>query len=523
LPRPRRRLGMSKKTYIEIILSVNPSESRIAVMEDKKLVELYVERSSQRRLVGNIYKARVNSVSPSLRAAFLNIGYSKAAFLPMADVSHEMLDYENTILAPEMAEEDSKGALKADLGRTLKAGQELLVQVAKEPMGNKGPRVTTFISIAGRYAVLMPSVNHIGISRRIADRKERERLRKIAISLQPRGCGLIVRTETARKSEQEIRSDMKHLLRVWNRIRATAEKKPAPALIHRDVSLVERLMRDIFSSDVDAFIVDTKEEYRKALLSAKSLPSDIRSRIRLYEKKTPIFDAYNVEPQIEQIFQRKISLRTGGYIVIDQTEAMVTIDVNSGSFAKESDPEKMILKTNIEAASEIARQLRLRDIGGIIVIDFIDMEEEVNRRKVTGELRRALKRDKTRAKVLRISELGLVEMTRKRVGPSLVQAFCDPCPTCNGTGRVLSKDSIAMRLERWLERAAEKLEGQHILIQVNPALASYLSLEWLDLFSKISHDRRIGIELKEDHNVRIDDFKVYLLETSSEITRDFGT
>jgi ribonuclease G len=514
---------MTKKTYTEILLSVNPSENRIAVMEDRRLVELYVERAGQKRLVGNIYKARVNSVSPSLRASFLNIGQSKAAFLPMADVSHEMLDYENTIVAPEMAMEDSKGALKGELGITLRAGQELLAQVAKEPLGNKGPRVTTFISIPGRYMVLMPSVSHLGISRRILDRKERDRLRKLASALQPKGCGLIVRTEAARKSETELRSDMKYLLKTWNRIRASADKKSAPALIHRDVGLVERLIRDVFSSDVDAFVVDSKTTYKKALSYAKGLPSRLRSKIKLYEGKVPIFDAYNVEPQIEQIFQRKIPLRTGGYIVIDQTEALVSIDVNSGSFAKESDPEKMILKTNLEAAQEIARQLRLRDIGGIIVIDFIDMEIEGNRRKVTGELRRALKRDKTKAKVLRISELGLVEMTRKRVGPSLVQAFCDPCPTCNGTGRVLSKDSIAMRLERWLERAAAKLEGHHILIQVNPAVASYLSMEWLDLFTKVSHDRRIGIEIKEDFNVRLDEFKVYLLETSSEITKDFET
>ncbi|MFQ5905164.1 MAG: Rne/Rng family ribonuclease, partial [bacterium] len=358
---------MRRKTYTEILLSVNPSESRIAVTEDHKLVELYVERAGQKRMVGNIYKARVNSVSPSLRASFLNIGSSKAAFLPMADVSHEMLDYEDTILAPEIAEENSAGALKGDLGGTLKAGQELLVQVAKEPMGNKGPRVTTFISIPGKYIVLMPSVNHIGISRRIADRKERDRLRKIAGALQPKGCGLIIRTEAARKSEAEIRSDMKYVLKTWNRIRASAEKKSAPVLIHRDVSLVERLIRDIFTSGVDAFVIDSKSEYKKAISHTKGISNKLKSRVKLYEGKAPIFDAYNVEPQIEQIFERKIPLKTGGYIVIDQTEALVAIDVNSGSFAKESDPETMILKTNLEAAREIARQLRLRDIGGIIV------------------------------------------------------------------------------------------------------------------------------------------------------------
>lgn len=512
---------MPKKTYKEILLSANPSETRIAVMEDQKLVELYVERVGQKRMVGNIYKARVDSISPSLRASFLNIGYNKSAFLPMADVSHEMLDYGDTVVAPEMAEEDSRGRLKGDLGKTLKAGQEVLVQVAKESLGKKGPRVTAFISIPGKYLVLMPSVNHVGISRRIEDRKERDRLRGIAAAIQPRGCGLIIRTEAVGKSEAELRGDVKHLFKIWNRIRVSAEKKSAPALIHRDIGLIPRLIRDIFNSDVDAFVVDSKVEYKKALSYARSMSNDLQSRVKLYEGQVPIFDAYKVEPQIEQILERKVPLKAGGYIVIDQTEALVSIDVNSGSFARESDPQKMILKTNLEAAQEIGRQLRLRDIGGIIVIDFIDMEDETNRRKVTGEMRKALKRDKTKAKVLRISELGLVEMTRKRAGPSLVQAFCDPCPTCDGTGRVLSMDSVAMRLERWLKRAADKLEGQHIQIRVNPAVAEHLSMKWLDLFSRVSHDKRMGIELKEDLSIKVDDYKVFLLETSREITKDF--
>ncbi len=500
-------------------MNVEPKETRIAILEDGLLAELYVERPDQQRMVGDIYKGRITSILSGLRAAFVDIGLDRNAFLPMADVSDELLDYEDVLDADEM-EEDLVHPLD-QRAECLKVGQEILVQIAKEPMGSKGPRVTSFITIPGRYLVLMPNVNHIGISRRIDDREERQRLRKLVAGFRPKQYGVIVRTEAEGGTQRSLKTDMKALVKTWERICRAAEKRKPPALIHKDMGLVIRLIRDLFASTTSSLLVDNKEEYKKIQSYLKSVSPRLCSKTKWYEGDVPLFDAMGVESQIEKIFNRKVYFKSGGYLVIDQTEAMITIDVNTGRYSRQKDAGKMILETNLEASREIARQLRLRDIGGIIVIDFIDMETDEHKRKVVQELKKALKRDRSRSKLSRISELGLLQMTRKRVRPSLIHTFCEACPSCHGTGRVLSKHSLAMKLERWLRRAGPSLTNQSIQVRVHPSVADYVSIERVNALSNLSRQYRLGIDIVGDFSISVGYFDVYELERNERITDRF--
>ncbi len=501
----------------EILLNARYSELRVAILEEKQLVELYVDRADVTRTVGDIYKGRTTSIRPSLRAAFVDIGMTRQSFLPLADAGREILDYED--MAPKSPEAEGISSNEVP-SEPLKIGQEILVQIAKEPMGTKGARVTSCLSIPGRYLVLMPTVDHVGISRRIEDRVERRRLREICTRLKPEGFGLIIRTAALGVGEEEFKRDIKSLLKVWGRIKKNTERCRAPCLVYRDAELAVRLMRDLFTTKVKSLIVDSREEYRRITSYLKSVSPRLTSKVSLYEGEVPIFDAYGVEKQVDSIFSRRVSLKTGGYICVDQTEALVAIDVNSGRYSKKEDPEKMCLEINLEAAKEIARQLRLRDIGGIVVIDFIDMKSPQARRKVVTELRRALRKDKAKTETLRISQFGLVEMTRERVRPPLIHTFYETCPVCKGGGRVLSKTSLATRVEKWLERNASRLAGKQVQIRAYPTVADHLSVEEVDFLSKISRQHRVGIEVRGDHALSVDEIRIFRLDTNEEIGRD---
>lgn len=499
----------------EILLNRGPNEVRVAVLEDKQLAELYVERADLTRTVGDIHKGKITSVRRSLRAAFVDIGMAKQSFLPLSEAGYEILDYEE--MAPRPKEAEGISPVR-ELSKALKVGQEILVQIAKEPMGTKGARVTSFLSIPGRYLVLMPGLDHVGVSRRIEEREERKRLRELCTKVRPEGYGLIVRTAALGFGEGDLRRDIRSLLRIWERIKRISERSKAPCLVHKDAELVVRLVRDIFSTKVDRLIVDSKDQHRRITSYLKSLSPRLTSRVSLYDGETPLFDAYGVERQIDRMFSRKVSLKAGGYICIDQTEALVAIDVNSGRYSKEQDPEKMSLAINLEAAKEIARQLRLRDIGGIIVIDFIDMKSPQDRRRVVRELRKALKKDKSKTDTLKISEFGLVEMTRERVRPPLIQTFYEPCPVCKGGGRVLSKASLATKVEKWLEKHAPALSQKHIQIRASPSVADHLSLEEVDFLSRISRQHRVRIEIKGDPSLSVDELRIFRLDTNEEIS-----
>lgn len=457
-----------KKLSRELIASVDSREARIALVEDGKLVELFIERTTEQRLVGNIYKGVVKTVVPGIEAAFIDVGKEKNGFLHASDVTDVHDEYEEVIEEEGEGEEEyrprSRRRKRARIEDMLKPGQEIMVQVAKEPMGQKGMRLTNYVSLPGRYLVLMPTVNHLGVSRKIEEEKERERLKKMASKLRPKGLGLIVRTVGEGKGKGEIETDVKYLVSLWKKIMRRMESMSAPSVLHSDLGQVARIVRDVFTDDVDRFIIDSKRDYDSVLNLLENLAPQLRSRVKLYRRRVPLFEEYNIESQIEKALHRKVWLPSGSYLVFDQGEALTTVDVNTGKFTGRARLEDTVFKTNMEAAPEIARQLRLRDIGGIIVVDFIDMEKASNRQKLLKAFEEAFKEDRSKAYVLGISELGLIQMTRKRVKLSLTPSLCEPCPYCEGTGWVKSISTTTIQALRQLERACKEHDSETITL-----------------------------------------------------------
>lgn len=464
----------------ELIINVAQQEARVALLEDRVLTELYIERTKDRGIVGNIYKGKVVKVLPGMQAAFVDIGLEKAAFLYVADVHGGMEDYEEMGF---QGEEIPGYFTSSQIEDLLSEGQEILVQVSKEPIGTKGTRITSLITLPGRYLVFMPLVDHVGVSRRIKDERERRRLREIAQSIKTPYGGFIVRTASEGAEEGEIRNDTEFLLRIWNNIQKKKESATTPSLIHSDLTMVLRVIRDILSPQVNRIIIDSREEYENILSFINTYMPKQKYEIILYEKGEPIFDAYGIEMEIDKILGRKVWLKSGGYIVIDMNEALVAIDVNTGRYVGKRNLADTILKTNLEAAKEIAYQLRLRNIGGIIIIDFIDMEREGDREKVYQALEEAVKRDRQKTNIFKISELGLVEMTRKRTRENISRILGEPCSYCEGAGLIKSKTTVCYEILREIERTASELGGQNIMVEVNPEVA--------DLFYE---EERAGVE-----------------------------
>ncbi len=465
-----------------IVVNAGIAETRVAIQEGTLLTGLYVERHHQRSIVGNVYKGIVTNVLPGMQAAFVDVGLGKDAFLYAGDYTANLGDYERLMLSESEeddleVEEVARREASVPIEDLLRKGQEVLVQVSKESLGTKGARVTSFISLPGRYLVSMPQVHHIGVSRRIRDDRERDRLRQIVRTLQPPVGGLIVRTVAEGKGEEEFASDIQFLNRLWEQIQTRYAHAAAPSVLHEEMDLTFRIIRDLFSPEIEEFLVDARDAYTKSLEYTSSLVPALTARVKLYEGRAPIFEATGIEKEIEKALRRRVWLRSGGYIVIDQTEALVAIDVNTGKYVGKRDFEQTILKINLEAAGEVVRQIRLRDLGGIIIIDFIDMEREEHRQQVFRALKKALAEDKARTNVLEISELGLVEMTRKRVRQDLQSLFCAPCPACKGSGMVKSDRALAAEIFRKIQAAAAGLEGQEVLIRVHPEVAQYLEAE----------------------------------------------
>ena len=456
----------------ELIINVTPQEARVALLEDKVLAEIYIERTKDRGIVGNIYKGKIVKVLPGMQAAFVDIGLEKAAFLYVSDVYGRVEDYEEMGFQGEEIPTPVNPSLPIE--ELISEGQEILVQVSKEPLGTKGTRITSHISLPGRYLVFMPAVDHIGISRRIKDEKERKRLREVVQAMRPPSCGFIVRTASEGVAPDEIRNDMEFLLRLWAHIQKKRESSSAPSLIHSDLTMVLRVIRDILSTQVNRMIIDSKEEYDNIISFINSYMPKEKYEITLYEKREPIFDAYGIEMEIDKILGRKVWLKSGGYIVIDMSEALVAIDVNTGRYVGKRNLDDTVLKTNLEAAKEIAYQLRLRNIGGIIIIDFIDMEREGDREKVYQALEEAIKKDRQKTNIFKISELGLVEMTRKRTRENVTRILGETCPYCEGAGLINSKTTVCYDIFRQIERSASELGGHTIVVEVNPEIAGLL-------------------------------------------------
>ncbi|HHV72442.1 MAG TPA: Rne/Rng family ribonuclease [Clostridia bacterium] len=448
----------------EIIVDVGWGETRVAVLEEGVLVEIYVERSQVQRCVGNVYKGRVENVLPGMQAAFVNIGLERNAFLFVADAR-----------CPDARTAVLKNMNKLSIHELLKPGQDIIVQVTKEAIGSKGARVTTNITLPGRHLVLMPTVDYVGVSRRIVDEEERNRLRALAEEVKLEDMGLIVRTVAEGRGKEEFEQDVKYLLSVWHTVMQRFKLNKGPGLIFRDLDLVCRTIRDLLDKDVSRFVINNEKVYKKVLDFLDYLGPEYKQRVELYQNDYPILEAYGVEAELERALKRKVWLKNGGYLVIDQAEALTVIDVNTGKFVGNKDLADTVLKTNLEAAVEIARQLRLRDIGGIIIIDFIDMEAAEHQEMVIQTLQTALAKDKTKTNILGITQLGLVEMTRKRVRHGLKEVMLKDCPCCEGTGKIMSEESISLKIKRELKKLVkENLEAEAVLIQVNPTVASIL-------------------------------------------------
>ncbi|MCX6829577.1 MAG: Rne/Rng family ribonuclease [candidate division Zixibacteria bacterium] len=507
----------------EILINSHEYETRVAILEDDRLEELYVERPQSERLVGNIYKGKIKTVLPGMQAAFIDIGMEKAAFLHASDIGDltSTQEYDSEFVDEEPPAEIIRKARRAGIETVLKDGQDILVQVIKEPISTKGPRVATDVSIPGRYLVLVPDDDHVRVSKRISNWGEKRRLKKIISPLRPEGFGLIVRTEAEGREEDDFRSDVKRLQKLWSRLIRRSEMMKAPALIHKEVEITTSIIRDIFTDDVTRLLVDNRSEYRTIMAYVRQVMPHFKNRVELYKGATQLFDLYKVEPEIDKMLDRKIWIKKGSYLVIDQTEAMVTIDVNTGRFVGKGDQETTILRTNLEAAKEIARQIRLRDIGGLIVCDFIDMYSRENRRRLFEEFKNAFRNDRAKRAINPVNEFGLIELTRERIRPSLIFTFSEPCPHCHGFGRILSRETVATKIERWFNRARVDSRFKKYNLVVNPLLAETLIGNNINRVSKIMKMHGFRINLVRDATIPAQDFRVYEGEGNTELTEAY--
>ncbi|MGO8689216.1 MAG: Rne/Rng family ribonuclease [Thermoguttaceae bacterium] len=519
----------------EILINVSqPEECRIAIVEDGALEELYVERAGQDSYVGNIYKGVVVNLEPSIQAAFVDFGVGRNGFLHISDVEPQYFrqgGYEpdepigpggprhraqraggeaNTAVADEVEDEplDEEPAprrpfrpggrprVKPPIQEILRRGDEVLVQVIKEGIGTKGPTLSTYISIPGRYLVLMPALGRIGVSRKIEDDEVRRRLRDVMLELNPpRGVGFIVRTAGSDRSKRELSRDLAYLLRLWKVIVRRIKKLPAPVDIYEESDMIIRTIRDIFNADVDAILIDEKSAYERAREFLQLVMPRYVNRLQFYEGKEPLFYRYGLDEEIAKIHQRKVPLKAGGSIVIDQTEALVAIDVNSGNFRAEDSAEETAYQMNILAAKEIARQIRLRDLGGVIVNDFIDMHREKHRRSVERSLRDAVKRDRARTKILRTSPFGLIEMTRQRIRPSLKRSAYTDCPCCHGTAVVKTPESMALEVIRLLILASQRPPICRVIVSVAGEVADYLNNKKRHELVRLEDDGNMAVQV----------------------------
>lgn len=501
-----------------IVCNVTSRETRVALIENHQVTEIFIERKETQGIVGNIYKGKISKVLPGMQVAFVDIGLEKAGFLYVSDINtlnsnasfSRYVDSNEDPESDELPESDDpveEGAYEEErqsgqkpIEELITEGQEIMVQVSKDPMGSKGARITSYISLPGRYLVFMPNVNQVGVSRRIERDEEKKRLKSILSDLRKNGSGYIIRTAAENKDSADLKQDIEFLEKLWSSIQNNQGSSRAPSVMYQDLNLIERSIRDLFTRDVSEVIIDDPTEYEEAIAFCDSYLPDITDKIQLYNDKEPIFSKYGLEIDIERALGRKVWLKSGGYIVIDQTEALTSIDVNTGKFVGKHDQEETILKTNLEAVSEIVYQLRLRNIGGLIIIDFIDMERQESKDKVYSALDQALKSDRSRTNILKISELGLVEMTRKRSRDSLSRLQTTTCPYCEGRGLIKSPTTILYEVYREIRRIAGTLEEKReIACQVAPGVAELMFDEESAYLDQLERELDIRIVVKTDY------------------------
>jgi ribonuclease G len=501
-----------------MIISATGHETMVAILEDDLAAEIFVERERQRGVVGNVYKGRVSKVLPGMQSSFIDIGLERDGFLYVADVVDTLEEFDKLESGDEEGapREGQTGNGKGGEGRAqpkiedlLKEGEEILVQVVKEPLGTKGARLTSHVTMAGRFLVFMPTVDHVGVSRKIDSREERSRLRGIVREFrETHGFtgGVIIRTAAGGRPKEDIVSDLEAFHTIWLGIRQRMESSRAPAVVYQEQSLVGKLLRDLLTDEFQAIRIDNAQEYQRVLELVQRIMPSLAPRVKLYNKPYPIFDEYGVQAEIDKALKSKVWLKSGGSIVINQTEALVAIDVNTGRYVGKKTSgrlEDTIVKTNLEAVKEIVRQLRLRDLGGIIVLDFIDMEEKKNRQKVLQAVEQELKKDRSPSKALAVADFGLVIITRKRVKQSLERVLTEPCPYCSGTGVIKSSSTICYEILSEVKKIGPELNGHRVLLRVNPDIARALKEEesavLKDLRQSIGKDVSIKADVQLHH------------------------
>lgn len=524
----------------EIIISASSSQTRAAITEDGNLVDFFVENPEKRRMVGDIYLGRIARVLPGIRAAFIDIGLKHDAFLHFSDIG-DRLEALQSILDDDTDTDDIEDDEDEvnDNGKEVKTkvqqqtrqtreipklhkGQELLIQIIKEPVKDKGVRVSTALSLPGRFCVLLPMDTKIGVSKKIGDYRERKRLRRIAREILPKNCGLIIRTAAKEQDEKALAADLKYLVKTWKSIEEAAKNKKPPALLHKDLSTTRSVIRDLFTEEVEKVFVDSKKLYKEIRDYVHFMQPELVDKLEYFKEIQPIFETFKIEEQIKQLMGRKVNLPSGGHIVIEHTEAMVVIDVNSGRYAAKKDQELNSLKTDLEAAREIVRQLRLRDIGGLIVVDFIDLEEEKNRKKIYDELRKEFKKDRAKIAMLPMTDFGLMQITRQRVRENILQSVNEVCPYCLGTGLLTKKSYLIHEIEDWLKKY--KLQGKEkkLTLKVHPSLAAELKDGVFSKLFKLRTKYLFNIKLEEDTKMNPQHFQFISSKTGKDLTEEFS-
>ena len=542
----------------EMIIATNGHETRVAILEDDLLAEVFIERERSRGVVGNVYKGRVSKVLPGMQSAFVDLGLERDGFLYVSDVVNTMEEFERLSgdddedepAPPNAAAEavgsgaaevaasaagpaapaangggrgrgrggrdrgDAQKGLEAKIEDLVKEGQDIIVQVAKEPLGTKGARLTSHVTMPGRFLVFMPTVDHVGVSRKISTREERNRLRGIVKEFREQhhfGGGVIIRTAAEGRPKEDIVSDLQYFHRVWTEMRQKSESSRAPAVVFREASLVAKLLRDLLTDDYTAIRIDDPREYQRIVELLERIMPGMSARVKLHDKPYPIFEEYGVQAELDKALKSKVWLKSGGSIVINQTEALVAIDVNTGRYVGKKTTgrlEDTIIKTNLEAAKEIVRQIRLRDLGGIIVLDFIDMEEKKNRQKVFQAVEHELRRDRSPSKALQVSDFGLVIVTRKRVKQSLERTLTEPCPYCSGTGTIKSSSTVCYEILTEVKKVGPELDGLGVLLRVNPDIARALKDEERGVLRDLKQTLGKDVIVKADVQLHHEQFDV---------------
>jgi ribonuclease G len=542
----------------DIIINSTANEHRIAILEDGKTAELFVETPGKDRNVGDIYLGKVAKIMPGIRAAFVNIGMNQDAFLHFSDIGS--IEEFNTLFEEdeEEREEEAAEATAAALANgaaqingienasngaapvenkpprhdqqkrrhgpqnfphvNLQKGQDILVQITKEPVGKKGVRVRSAISLPGRFLVLIPFDGKVGVSKKLSNFKEKRRLRKVVRGMLPKGFGAIIRTVADGKTDEMLKQDLDDLIKTWQSIEKAVKTEKSPALIYKDMNTTSSVIRDLFQDTVEHVVVDDKKLFKEIRAYVQWVSPDMLDRVESYREKEPIFDKYGIEKDIQILLSKKVWLKSGGYLFIEKTEAMTVIDVNSGRYAAKKEQELNSLRTNLEASREICRQLRLRDIGGLVIVDFIDLEDEKNKKKIYDEIKKELRRDRAKVTVLPMTDFGLVQITRQRIRQSVQLSFSEACPMCGGTGLVQSKTSTLNQIERWIKRFKTEKHEYRLELHVNPVIAEYLSMGTITRLTKLQFKFFVKVKLIPEQTLPADEFKFFSVKQQKDVT-----